>query len=82
MGLTVNAAEMIDLRNIVHRKSIHSVADPEISDKEGEGNVSRAQSDSPLPTPSTNQMNDSAQKVNFAKNTIPTDILPRRLLLG
>ena len=82
MGLTVNAAEMIDLRNIVHRKSIHSVADPEISDKKGEGNVSRAQATLRYLPPPLNQMNDSAQKVNFAKNTIPTNILPGRLLLG
>ena len=57
------------------------VADPEISDKEGRRNVSRAQTTLRYLPPPPNQMNDSAQKVKLVKNTIPTDILPGRLLL-
>ena len=58
------------------------VADPEISDKEGRRNVSRAQATLRYLPPPPNQMNETAQKVNFVKNAIPNDILPGRLLLG
>ena len=52
------------------------VADPEISDKEGRRNVSRAQATLRYLLRPPNQMNDSVQRVNFVKNTILTDILP------
>ena len=51
------------------------MADPEISDKEGRRNVSRAQATLRYLPPPPNQMNVSSEKVNFVKNTIPNDIL-------
>ena len=83
--MTPNAEEMIDLRNIVHLKSIHLGLDcitdgpigggPEILDKEDRRNVSRAKATLRYLPPPPNQMNDSAQKVNFVTNTIPNDSL-------
>ena len=49
---------------------------PEITNKEDRRNVSRAQATLRYLPPPSNQMNDSAQKVNFVKNTIPNDTLP------
>ena len=48
-------------------------ADPEILDKEDRRNVSRAKATLHYLPPPPNQINDSAQKVNFVTNTIPND---------
>ena len=55
------------------------MADPEISDEVDRRSVSRAQATLRYLPPPANQMNDSAQKVNFVKNTIPNDS-PRAIL--